>query len=922
MSTINKKPFIKTLVEDMTAGQIATLQLLVDGGGNQDAILRTMNIKPVGNRTHITVGDKGVHLCDLEVNFSLFKGYLIYTDHYCVLIHFTDSQVLGMFKIDLNDLTKFETVSEELSVLELRNELNDTKESEEADIIETVNEGIVDGDIVVPTYKTFPSTWNVNGTTKAFCDNVAADLSAVEGMAYLGEVYFSDLPASMVNGELVVEIKDGDTAASKVITLTLTSGNVEPYHWEYTYWNNGSNVSDWVEIGGGMKVVTLNDGETTGTLTDEEFEMLIGDNSLIKHGALYFSKTGYLNVGGGVLHSVYYSVTYQGNGDGGKRISNKRISIEVSTKTWTLVNETYIDKVTANDSLPTNAQELTSLTVGDLTYKVPQGMQVVEINSTTGTLTDEQYAILSGNNGILKYGGTYYTKKTQGSYGMSFEVGTEYYPQHEASIKYWFYINVTDKSFTQMSQNISKNVRANVNPSTPSELVDLMIGNDGYTVGDSVKYLTTAPVANNTSGRLQIVVLSSEPATRYDGYLYIITGAGGGPEIVDLENSISGTLTNEQYALALGNNCIIKSGQYIFYKASENTTEIVYHGIVLDMNYSGIIDRSCVITKSNQNYVVNAATKSRAEVKANPTLSGNESNLTSIEIGGTKYKAGGDELDSDVTVEIESDYTNDNYGSRTNYATPISLKEFIANCEAGNVYTNEGIIAKINNLIDGHAYRIILIGLKHDVLSYDRTTKVETTWQFLDMPQTDVRLGLPFNVIDWSSGSGRTYVNEFLDGTNSGVINLYPSNRGGLITAVGLLNSLHVVFESLPLTLQRAIKTVDKTSYVYRNSYNVDQNGGTETDVPDTYHLVQKIFILTIYELGFNVEVMAEGTKYTYLNSNNRRKRYDAINPYNGYWSASPRSISSSAWWTIDFSGNTGSYMTTTCLGIAPAFCI
>lgn len=38
-------------------------------------------------------------------------------------------------------------------------------------------------------------------------------------------------------------------------------------------------------------------------------------------------------------------------------------------------------------------------------------------------------------------------------------------------------------------------------------------------------YLTTAPTANNTSGFLTIVVLSSEPATRYDGYLYIITGS-------------------------------------------------------------------------------------------------------------------------------------------------------------------------------------------------------------------------------------------------------------------------------------------------------------------------------------------------------------------------------------------------------------
>lgn len=40
---------------------------------------------------------------------------------------------------------------------------------------------------------------------------------------------------------------------------------------------------------------------------------------------------------------------------------------------------------------------------------------------------------------------------------------------------------------------------------------------------ESVGYTTTAPTSNN-SGPLKIVVLSSEPATKYSGYLYIITG--------------------------------------------------------------------------------------------------------------------------------------------------------------------------------------------------------------------------------------------------------------------------------------------------------------------------------------------------------------------------------------------------------------
>lgn len=42
-------------------------------------------------------------------------------------------------------------------------------------------------------------------------------------------------------------------------------------------------------------------------------------------------------------------------------------------------------------------------------------------------------------------------------------------------------------------------------------------------VPNGINYLTTAPTADNTAGDLKIVVLSSEPATKYNGYLYFIT---------------------------------------------------------------------------------------------------------------------------------------------------------------------------------------------------------------------------------------------------------------------------------------------------------------------------------------------------------------------------------------------------------------
>ena len=95
-------------------------------------------------------------------------------------------------------------------------------------------------------YKPFSTDWDTSHTTKDFCDDVNADETAVKGEAYLGEVTFSDLPADMVNAELVVEIMDGEGTSGKVIHLILTSGNTNPYRWEYTYWNDGSNVSGWI----------------------------------------------------------------------------------------------------------------------------------------------------------------------------------------------------------------------------------------------------------------------------------------------------------------------------------------------------------------------------------------------------------------------------------------------------------------------------------------------------------------------------------------------------------------------------------------------------------------------------------------------------------------------------------------------------
>ena len=111
------------------------------------------------------------------------------------------------------------------------------------------NDIVGTGNLVITSFAVYPASWPTTGTTKAFCDAIAADDTAVEGMTYLGEVTLTDMPNGIANSEIQVEIMSGSSAYNKVILLTLTSGNVAPYRWQYTYWNAGSNVSGWINIG-------------------------------------------------------------------------------------------------------------------------------------------------------------------------------------------------------------------------------------------------------------------------------------------------------------------------------------------------------------------------------------------------------------------------------------------------------------------------------------------------------------------------------------------------------------------------------------------------------------------------------------------------------------------------------------------------
>ena len=125
------------------------------------------------------------------------------------------------------------------------------------------------GNLQVSGFLPFPAGWTTNSTTKALCDDIAADTTTVKGSAFLGEVTCSDLPASIANSEINVYINDGTTAADKVIILELTSGNVAPYRWIYVYWNGGTDVSGWKTwqepLVSGTNIKTINGSSVLGS---------------------------------------------------------------------------------------------------------------------------------------------------------------------------------------------------------------------------------------------------------------------------------------------------------------------------------------------------------------------------------------------------------------------------------------------------------------------------------------------------------------------------------------------------------------------------------------------------------------------------------------------------------------------------------
>lgn len=112
--------------------------------------------------------------------------------------------------------------------------------------IKTVNgESVLgSGNINIKANQTFPTNWRTanTNTMAQLVEDVYKDSTATEGNMYMKTIYNRGLPAGIVNAEVKIEILKSENGV-KVVLYTITSSDIEPYHWEMTA--VGTEMTEW-----------------------------------------------------------------------------------------------------------------------------------------------------------------------------------------------------------------------------------------------------------------------------------------------------------------------------------------------------------------------------------------------------------------------------------------------------------------------------------------------------------------------------------------------------------------------------------------------------------------------------------------------------------------------------------------------------
>ena len=164
--------------------------------------------------------------------------------------------------------------------------------------------------------------------------------------------------------------------------------------------------------------------------------------------------------------------------------SGQVLKVEAEGK-WELSTDAEGTVVVANPTLAGTEADLVGIQIGATKYKVPYGANILALSEDSGTLTDEQYALVSGDNCIIKHSGESYYKTIVGQY-IIYVVAHSYINPNTNQLSYLECQISDNKNYAFSAVDYAPNVA--VNPTlagTESALTGLQVGNQKYKVGGS-----------------------------------------------------------------------------------------------------------------------------------------------------------------------------------------------------------------------------------------------------------------------------------------------------------------------------------------------------------------------------------------------------------------------------------------------------
>jgi len=290
--------------------------------------------------------------------------------------------------------------------------------------------------IANPCYKVFYANTNyVIGTTtysKTYIDDpdsmaeydvVFFDNNYYGKVESVGDSTFTIIGATNFKGDTGTPGTPGTPGADGQDGISITNVSIDASNHLICTLSNGTTIDAGEIPGGSTRIISLASG-LSGTLTQDEYDKLVANdfNYVIEMGGTFYHKA---NLYGGGLDAHYTCV---------RKVSSVEtwasdINID-SSRAWTLstnVLRTKIQNGQIDSGAATSGQVLTADGTGGAAWQTPSGGfdNYVEINTTSGTFTDDEYAKLGFNDSVIVYdNGSYktiYKKKIDTSSIIEFE---------------------------------------------------------------------------------------------------------------------------------------------------------------------------------------------------------------------------------------------------------------------------------------------------------------------------------------------------------------------------------------------------------------------------------------------------------------------------------------------------------------------